>query len=153
MTNKDLGRHFAELHNLIHREIISTSNCESFYDNENSPVSHAGSCIIVYLHEHQETDVFQRDLEHEFNVRRSTMSKVLSLLEQKGYITRASVDSDRRLKRIVLTKKSCAMADKLKESKTRLEDKMVSGLSKEELTALKNTLEKIKQNLRQEEYS
>lgn len=48
-------------------------------------------------------EVFQRDLEAALDVRRSTISNVLGILENKGYIRRESVACDARLKKLVLT--------------------------------------------------
>lgn len=48
-------------------------------------------------------DVFQKDLEAVLDVRRSTISNVLGILEQKGYILRESVPADARLKKLSLT--------------------------------------------------
>lgn len=154
MKQKDIGRHLAEINNLIHREIAksSPSKDESF-DYENHVISHAGSSIISYLDDHADIDIFQRDLEHEFSVRRSTVSKILTALEQKEYIKRVAVSSDRRLKKIVLTDKAKLLTDRIRLQKKILEEKMTSGLSEEELSAFKATLEKIKQNLSEEDES
>ncbi|MBQ7134098.1 MAG: winged helix-turn-helix transcriptional regulator [Ruminococcus sp.] len=152
MSEKDIGRQLCELNNLIHREIRKNPLCENNEDDrKNAGISFAGSCIIAYLHDHSHKDIFQRDLECEFQVRRSTMSKVLTVLEQKDYIKRVDVSYDKRLKKIVLTKKALKKADKLKADRETLELKMTSGISKEELSIFKETLEKIKNNLRQEE--
>lgn len=48
-------------------------------------------------------DIFQKDLEAALDVRRSTISNVLGLLEKKDYIRRESVPSDARLKKLTLT--------------------------------------------------
>ena len=40
----------------------------------------------------REKDVFQRDVEREFNIRRSTATVMLQNLEQKGLIVREPVD-------------------------------------------------------------
>ncbi|MBQ4128224.1 MAG: MarR family transcriptional regulator [Ruminococcus sp.] len=152
MADKDIGRHLAELNNLIHREIIRSSiQNNPLCNEEDKSISGASSCIISYLYDHNDTDVFQKDLEQEFSVRRSTMSKVLTLLEQKGYIKREAVDSDKRLKKIAITQKTVLVADKLKAHRTQLEEKMVKGISIDELTQFKKTLEKIKQNLKEAE--
>lgn len=152
MSEKYIGRHLAELNNLISREIRKNSLCENNEeDTKNAGISHASSCIIAYLYDHSHRDIFQRDLEREFQVRRSTMSKVLTVLEQKDYIKRVDVSYDKRLKKIELTQKAIKKADKLKSDRDALEQKMVSGISKEELIKFKETLEKIKNNLRQEE--
>lgn len=150
MDHKDIGRHLAELNNLVHREMLRCEPCAEESDPaDKDSVSHAGSCILAYLHDHSETDIFQKDIEKEFHVRRSTVSKVLSALESKGYIKRIEVDSDHRLKKIVLTDKARLITDKLKSARSRLQQKMVRGISDDELTKFLCTMEKIKQNLRE----
>lgn len=150
MSNKDIGRHLAEINNLMHRQLIKSSR-EFVSDNgDNGAITGASSCIIAYLHDHNSNDVFQRDLENEFQVRRSSMSKTLSLLEEKGFIQRVAVQSDRRLRKIVLTEKAELVADKLKHSRAMLEKKLTTNISQAELLAFKATLNKMKQNLAQE---
>lgn len=53
------------------------------------------------------TDVFQRDLEKQFAIRRSSVTSVISNLEQNGYVTRTAVSGDARLKKLTLTEKGC----------------------------------------------
>lgn len=50
----------------------------------------------------------QKDVESEFNLRRSTASRQLGKLEQEGYITREAKESDGRSKRIYLSEKAKA---------------------------------------------
>lgn len=64
--------------------------------------------IIGFLY-HREGDVYQKDIETEFKISRSTTSSVISLMERKGLLTRESVLSDARLKKIVLTDKAVKM--------------------------------------------
>ena len=59
--------------------------------------------IIEYLYRHRDAAVFQRDIEREFSITRSTVTNILQLMERKGYIERQSVPRDARLKRLVLT--------------------------------------------------
>lgn len=151
MDNKDIIRHLAELNNLIHREIAKTKACTTTDNEQNiNAVSHVGKCIIAYLRDHNHIDIFQKDLEEEFQVRRSTMSKALTLLENRGYISREAVSNDRRLKKIVLTDKAESVATNINMYRKNLEEKMVENISAEELTSFKITLEKIKHNLKQE---
>lgn len=56
----------------------------------------------IYLSS-KDGDVYQRDLEMALDVRRSTVSNVLGILESKGYLLRESVPCDARLKKLVLT--------------------------------------------------
>ena len=56
--------------------------------------------ILQFLAEHEGENVFQRDLQNSFSVTRSTISKVVKLMESKGLIRRESVFSDARLKKL-----------------------------------------------------
>ena len=83
--------------NLFFRE-LDAMNTEKLQE----PISGHNMIVIEYLIKHEEP-VYQRDLENHFFVRRSTVSKVLRLMEEKGMIERLSVHDDARLKQIVLT--------------------------------------------------
>ena len=68
--------------------------------------------IIEYLYRHRDEPVFQRDIEREFSITRSTVTNILQLMERKGYIQRLSVPQDARLKQLVLTKEGHPTARK-----------------------------------------
>ena len=53
-------------------------------------------------------DVYQRDIEQWFNIRRSSVTALLQGMEQDGFITRCAVEKDARLKRLVATDKGRA---------------------------------------------
>lgn len=59
--------------------------------------------IIGFLYDRQENDIFQRDVEAEFRISRSTTSSMLTLMEKKGLVVRQSVPGDARLKKLTLT--------------------------------------------------
>lgn len=92
-------------------------------------------------------DVFQRDLEKEFNIRRSTATVMLQTLEQKGYIVREPVDSDGRLKRIVLTDKAIAHNRAIRRQIDAFNKELAEEISKEEQEAFFRVIDKIKSNL------
>ena len=71
--------------NLFFRE-LDAMNTEKLQE----PISGHNMIVIEYLTKHEEP-VYQRDLENHFFVRRSTVSKVLRLMEEKGMIERLSV--------------------------------------------------------------
>lgn len=54
--------------------------------------------IIGYLYDHKEEEIFQRDIEAEFYIARSTVTCLVKQMEQKGYIARVAVERDCRLK-------------------------------------------------------
>ena len=72
--------------------------------------------IIGYLIMNKDRDIYQKDIESEFAISRSTVTNILKLMEKKGYITRVSVKSDARLKKISLTDKGVQTAVILKKA-------------------------------------
>lgn len=57
----------------------------------------------IFMENRKGHDVFQRDIEELFRIRRSSVTSVLQLLEKKGLLRRESVPEDARLKKLVLT--------------------------------------------------
>ena len=53
--------------------------------------------------------MYQKDIEEEFRIRKSTVTGILKLLEKNGFIRRESVPQDARLKRIVPTARAEAL--------------------------------------------
>jgi DNA-binding MarR family transcriptional regulator len=78
-------------------------------------------------------DVFQKDIEKEFRIRKSSVTSVIQLLEKNGYITRASVSEDARLKKIVLTDKAKTVNSVIGDELEKKEEKFYEILSKEEV--------------------
>ena len=54
--------------------------------------------------------IIRKDIEEEFQIRKSTVTGILQLMEKNGFIYRESVEKDARLKRIVPTKKAEAVS-------------------------------------------
>ena len=104
--------------------------------------------IIEYLYRHRDAAVFQRDIEREFSITRSTVTNILQLMERKGYIERQSVPRDARLKRLVLTEEGALLHEKTMHSLHQT-DEFVSGLlTPEENTELLRLLNKLREGLR-----
>lgn len=82
--------------------------------------------VIDYLIKHQDEDVFQRDLEKEFVMRRPTATNFIKKMEQAELIRREPVAYDARLKKIILTDKAfklqAGMMAKKQEFETLLRD-------------------------------
>ena len=102
---------------------------------------------IGYLHQNSDRDIFQKDFEQEFNIRPSTASNILSLIEKNGLITRESVPYDARLKKIVLTQKAIDIHQIIENSFEKLEDKLKDGISQEELDIFFRVIDKINNNI------
>ena len=91
------------VNNLIFRK-INQFHRENNVDN----VTPMHDWIMSYLYWHKNEPVYQRDIEREFSITRSTVTNILQLMERKGYIERQSVPQDARLKRLILTEEGAA---------------------------------------------
>ena len=137
-----IGWHIKVISNLIKREVGN-------YGCEKNPDELTGNnmFIIGYLAKNEGKDVFQKDLEEVFSVRRSTMSAIILRMEKKGFLTRESVARDARLKKLVLTEKGKKIHEMIESRITDTEEKLASGLSGEEKDTLFLLLEKLRRNL------
>ena len=102
---------------------------------------------IGFFYHNRDRDVFQKDFEQEFNIRRSTASNILALIEKNGLITRESVPYDARLKKITLTQKALDVQSVVEKAFESLEDTMKKGISEEELEVFFRVIDKINNNL------
>ena len=76
-------------------------------------------------------NALQKDVENEFEMRRSTASQLLGKLERDGYITRAVTDADGRSKRIFLSRKAIEEQTLATEKIRSVERYLESALSPE----------------------
>ena len=106
-------------------------------------VSGVNARILAYLINHEGGEVYQRDLEEEFSIRRSTVSKILGLMEQKGLVRRISVERDARLKRILVTDAARELCQSASSELTAFEVQATRDLNGEEIEALRALLKRI----------
>lgn len=102
---------------------------------------------IGYFYHNRHRDIFQKDFEQEFNIRRSTASNILALIEKNGLITRESVPYDARLKKITLTDKAIDIQHIVDSAFGKLEDTIKEGITEEELLVFYRVLDKINSNI------
>ena len=118
---------------------------EALEDDELTPMQrHILNYILL---ETLHRDIYQKNLEEEFQVRKSTVSGILKLIEKNGYIYRESVKEDARLKRILPTKKAEALRPSILEHIHETEIRMTEGVSEQDLFLCKKVLYQMCQNL------
>lgn len=103
--------------------------------------------IIGYIASAGDEDVYQKDLEKELGLTRSTTSKTLGIMEERGLICREKVARDDRLKKLVLTERSKKLVQKIQQDNLAIEQKLTRGFSEEELIALKAMLVRMQENV------
>lgn len=99
------------------------------------------------LMESMHRDLYQRDVEEEFQVRRSTATGMLQLMEKNGFIFRESVEQDARLKKIVPTEKAVALRAEILENIMDMEQKLRFGISDSDFELCMRVMQKMLANL------
>ena len=112
-----------------------------------SKVTGTNMHIIHYLHVNEEKDVFQRDLECYFQVRPSTISANLRLMEKNGLVMRENVAHDARLKKIVLSKESLILIENTKNIRKEIKEKFTNAITPEEAKTLYELIHKLRNTL------
>ena len=128
--------------NLIFRKINQFARANGV--EEGTPMH---GWIVEYLYAHRDSPVFQRDIERDFSITRSTVTNILQLMERKGYIERQSVPQDARLKMLVLTEKGRGFHEKTMLSLHQTDEFVAGLLTEEENAELLRLLNKLKEGL------
>lgn len=84
--------------------------------------------------------VYQKDIEEEFQIRKSTATGMLQLLEKNGFIVRESEKKDARLKRIIPTRKAEALRPSILAHIKQSETQLTSNISEADVLTCKKVL-------------
>lgn len=137
-----VGYEVKTLENLITREIIATAKREGYPTLTTVQIR-----IMRYLFKNIDKEIYQKDIEKNFVVRRSTASGILDTMEKNGMLLRIPSEFDARSKRIVLTDKYINKVDLLEELIEKFQDDLLSGISDVELNTFFTVIDKMKDNL------
>ena len=133
-----------KLSNYIMRFI--DSNLKAKY---NYPLTGVNGWILRFIanQEKHGKDAYQKDLEKEFGITRSTASKVILLMEEKGYVTSERVPDDIRRKRLRVTPKARETHDGMRDQMAALEGKLLRDFTPEEIEQLTQFLLRMEKNM------
>ncbi len=141
--NRAIGFELKVLSNMIKRKISAikaTAGAEQ--------LTGMHGWIIGYLYDRRDVkDVFQRDIEADFTIRRSTATGILQLMEKNGLLYREPVSYDARLKKLVLTPKAISAHEATMKAIHQMENNIKSGLTEEEIEQFFIIIDKIKKNV------
>lgn len=96
-------------------------------------------------------DIFAKDIEKKFDIRRASIAGILQNMEKNGLIKRETIDNDARLRRIVLTNKALDIRKEVEKSIKKVEKQAVQGLTKEETENYIELTKKMSENLEEKE--
>lgn len=120
-----VGRAINVLNNLIKRDM------ESY--NPNETVTGMQGVILHYIVK-SKSDVYSKDIEAEFGMRRATVCDHLMLLEKSGMIVREDVAGDKRLKKILPTERAKTAIEEIEKNIRRNESRLAEGLTEAEIS-------------------
>lgn len=144
VKDREIGFELKCVNNLIRRSLD-----QRFAENGLEDLSGMQGPMIGYIYSQSgKMDVFQKDIEKVFSIRRSTATVMLQNLEQKDLIVREPVPNDGRLKKIVLTEKAKKCHMQVREQIDQFHRELEEGISPEEKEQFLAILDRIKDNLK-----
>ncbi|MFF2793784.1 MarR family winged helix-turn-helix transcriptional regulator [Lysinibacillus xylanilyticus] len=141
---RSVGLELRTLSLLMRRQLDQTT-WTTLTERDNLTTMHGWT--ISYLYKNQDKDVFQKDFEREFSIRKSTASRILKSMENNGLIARQTVPYDTRLKKIVLTEDALKIHDSIMIRRAKLEQKLLTGIPEEKLEVFFEVMDAMKENI------
>lgn len=140
MEKNEIGKYIRIVSRQIKRDMDETLN--------EYHVTGVQSMIIQYIYKKsKEKEVFAKDIEEEFNMRKATIAGIIQLMEANGLIEREAKEEDSRLKRIQLTPKALEIEKVIEEQINCVEKKLIDGMKKEEQELFLQFLKRASNNL------
>lgn len=127
-------------------KLIKNKIENNHYHNEFTSMQ--GRVLHYLLGQGAECEIFQKDIEFEFKIKRSTASELLQALEDKEYIKRIPTSYDARLKRIYLLPKAKLLAPIVTGQIDEIEDVIKQNISNNDLEIFINVLNKMIENMK-----
>ena len=89
----------------------------------------------------------QTELALELDVGKVALGALIDRLEEGGFVKRKNDPTDRRVKRVILTKQSTALLETLRDRNAHFNQRILSGISRDQIEVTTKTLRAMKHNL------
>lgn len=141
---------------MLGMELVGTANAlrritfQDGYGNSSAsekPTSMQQWFLSYIWNHHVDENVFQKDIEAEFKIRRSTATEILKAMERKNLILRKQLENDKRSKKIILTEKSIYICKENQAKILETEKKLTQGFTPEEIDTFLLLLKKVQKNI------
>ena len=139
---EDIGFQIRTLSHLVKRTVDQAA-----FDGVDDHPTGVQGWIIGYLYRNRDKEVFQRDIQEQFSIRRSTVTGMLQQMERDGLIRRDSVEGDGRLKCLIPTQKAIEMDERVRECLRRVDERLTQGLTPSQLAAFRAVAAQMAANL------
>lgn len=147
MRNEEqIGYQIKELGRLLDKNVFQKSLLSTGSDT----ITAMHGWMLGYLYHKRNQEVFQKDIEADFHMAKSSVTSALQNLEKYGYIRRVSVERDARLKKIELTESGLQFHNDVESSIDDMEERLASGLTEKQKHEFFAMLAQIKEQLEKE---
>lgn len=103
--------------------------------------------ILLHLVNHKNQTICQNDIKTRFGITKGTISKILSNLEQKEYISRIEIGNDKRKKQIVPTQKAIEVVNAIQDEIAEIDTAVTKDFTSEERTQFIEFLKRAIKNI------
>lgn len=138
-SNRRIGREIRIVDNLLRRRFVR--DLKRIAGNDVTVIQ---VWILKYISDSEPDDIFQKDIEKEFEIAKSTATSTLKLMERKELITRVQVPYDERLKKLCLTDKGRRITQEMWESARTADNELVKDIDDKRLEVFYSVLDEIK---------
>ena len=142
MDKRHIGYAVKSLNRSISRMI---DNIPAVRENKN--LTSIQFWILAFLFRNADQDLYQKDVEVEFKIRRSTATELMKSMEASGLICRIPVEHDARLTKIVTTEYAQKIREQLDAQVDLTETQLTEGFSDEEIDQFFDFVRRFKENL------
>ena len=140
--HKHIGKELKELLNLLKRNMEKNTKIKD--------ISPGQVRILNYIISNKDKNIIQRDIEEEFNIRRSSATELIQKLEKKELLYRVEDENDKRIKILKVTEKGIELENNIYNYICICEQKISQGLTEDEINFFFSITEKMKRNLEEE---
>jgi len=144
--NETIAHALGCTNNIIYRAVH-----KSIKDNDTYHISPIQIEILQYLFKNQGKNVYQKDLEQLFSIRRSTVSGILKTMEKNGSIKRVSVSEDARVKKIVLTEEALSRFEDAKRHMRKMNKILEKNIDTNDKEIFFKVIHQVQNNLLEQE--
>lgn len=137
---ENLGLEVRVLSNLIYNKLNQTA-----METENLTIHQCW--ILQHLTQNAGKEVYQKDIEQLFSIKRSTANQMLRTMESRGYIKRTVSDEDARRNILTVTEEGIVACEHLVEKLYQFMLKLHGDIPKSELEQFQVTLRKLWKNI------
>ncbi|MFO7792856.1 MAG: MarR family transcriptional regulator [Candidatus Saliniplasma sp.] len=131
-----------KLYQIVHKKLIRFIKCElEPYD------FNRGEFPLLFKLIKKGDGITQKEICSMLYISKSTTSKIIHSLVEKGYLRKERDEKDKRVTRIYLTDKKNEIKDLMKEIDEKAENRMLEGFGVEEKEQMRTYLERILENL------